>query len=740
MPDSHLKFHSQNGKRRILLVEDEFINREILNFMLQDSYDLLPAETGAAAMALLDAEAENLSLVLLDLNLPDMKGLDILRRIKADAGTAQLPVIVMTADSDAEVECLNLGATDFIPKPYPKQEVVLARLQRTIELYEDRDTIRFTERDQLTGLYNRDYFYHYAVQFDNFHRDVETDAMVLDVNHFHMVNERYGRAYGDEVLRRIGEELRGVVAGTDGIVCRREADTFLIYCPHRTDYEAILAAASVSMGGDSHVRARMGVYSNVDRSLDIERRFDRAKLAADTVKGSFAEAIGIYDNSLHEKEVYNEQLLDSFHTALREKQFQVWYQPKFDVRPAEPELSSAEALVRWRHPELGMISPGVFVPLFEKNGLIRELDSYVWREAAQQIRAWKESLGRSIPVSINISRVDLYDPHLLETLENIASDAELAHGELLLEITESAYTENSEQIISVVSALRDRGFHIEMDDFGTGYSSLNMISTLPIDALKLDMAFIRTAFRARKDTRLLEAVIGLAKSLELPTIAEGVETAEQMFTLKSMGCDIVQGYYFSKPLPAEEFEHFVRDIELAKTDAGEAAARRGADGPKDRYTYDALHDRLTGLYNHSAFDILFQDSDKDHIAVMIATVDHYHEMKEANGRAYGDRIIRRVSDVLKASFRSADDICRLQEDEFVIIMSRMSRSMERLVFEKVEQINSILRQEQDGLPGLSLSVGIAFSDRENPVGDVFEDADTALQRMKQVQQVGCAVY
>ena len=563
MPDSHLKNRSSRRKRTVLVVEDELINREILGFLIQDEFEALFAENGAQAMEIIEAGYATLSLILLDLNLPDMKGQEILRRVKEDVRTALLPVIVMTADSDAEVECLHMGATDFIPKPYPKKDVILARMQRTIELFEDRDTIRSTERDQLTGLYNREFFYRYAEQYDAYHPDVETDAVLVNINHFHIVNERYGRAYGDELLKKIATKLLEVFAD-DGIVCRRETDTFLAYCPHRTEYEELLESIKASVDAGSQMRLRMGVYFNVDRSIEVERRFDRAKLAADTVKDSFTGSVGVYDNSLFEKEAFAERLMEDFHAAIKGKQFTVHYQPKFDVRHAEPVLDSAEALVRWKHPEFGMISPGVFIPLFEKNGLIRELDFFVWQEAAAQIKNWKEMLERSIPVSVNVSRIDLYDPKLVDTIEELVAKYGLSHDELHLEITESAYTENSDQIIAVVNRLRERGFHIEMDDFGTGYSSLNMFSALPIDVLKLDMQFIRTAFRDRKDTRLLEAIIGLAKSMDLPTIAEGVETAEQMFTLKAMGCDIVQGYYFSKPLSADEFEKYIKNVTRCK--------------------------------------------------------------------------------------------------------------------------------------------------------------------------------
>ncbi len=560
MSEGHLDFHDAKGRRRILVIEDEFINREILGFLLSDTYDLAFAETGEQALAILEAQFETLSLVLLDLNLPDMKGMDILRRIKADVRTAMLPVIVMTADQEAEVESLSLGAIDFIPKPYPKREVILARVLRTIELFEGRDIIHWTERDQITGLYNREFFYRYAAQFDSFHPDEATDAIVLDINHFHMLNERHGREFGNEVLRQVGQKLLEVIGEDNGIICRRESDTYLVYCLHREGFEDIIESVSLQMGEGYRVRVRLGVYPEVDKTIDMERRFDRAKQAADKVKNSFTGAVGVYDSSMHEKEVFAEQLLESFHTAIRERQFVVYFQPKFDIRPDKPRLSSAEALVRWIHPTLGFISPGVFIPLFEENGLIRELDSYVWREAARHIRLWKQKLGLSIPVSVNVSRIDLYDPQLLATLQGLVAEFGLNRGEMLLEITESAYTENSEQIISVVNSLRDCGFHIEMDDFGTGYSSLNMITQVPIDALKLDMKFIRTAFADRKDTRLLMAVIGLAKSLGLPTVAEGVETEEQVDALREMGCDIVQGYFFSRPLPADGFETFVSGL------------------------------------------------------------------------------------------------------------------------------------------------------------------------------------
>ncbi len=740
MQNQQLIFHSANEKRQILIVEDEYVNREMLRFMLEESYELLTAETGEKALSEIYANSDTLSLILLDLNLPDMHGLEVLQRVKAAPETSRIPVIVMTAERDAEVESLTLGAIDFIPKPYPLPKVVQTRVLRIIELSEDRDIIRSTERDHLTGLYNREYFYRYASRFDTFHKDLSTDAIVLDINHFHMINDRYGKAYGDEALRLIGAKLKDAVMEDNGIVCRREADTFLIYCPHRNDYQNLLDNSSITLGEEgknkTRIRLRMGVYSDADKTIDIERRFDRAKLAADTVKDSFTNSIGIYDDAMRESEIFAEQLIESFPAAVREKQFLVYFQPKFDIRSEDPSLCSAEALVRWKHPDLGMVSPGTFIPLFEKNGLIQELDEYVWRETARQVRSWKEKLGISVPVSVNVSRIDMYDPNFVDKMDGIVKEHGLEYNELLLEITESAYTENSDQIISKVRQLRSLGFRIEMDDFGSGYSSLNMISSLPIDALKLDMQFIRNAFKERKDTRLLEVVIQLADFLEVPTIAEGVETAEQLLTLKAMGCDIVQGYYFSRPLPAEEFEAFVR--EKKEPDDENQKIRRAQQ--RNRFTYEALHDSLTGLYNHTAFEILFHDSDKDHLAVLLTAIDDFETIKKNEGKENTDRLVRKVAETLRANFRSVDDICRLKEDEFVVIMTRMTSSMQDLVFEKVRQVNALLKNPEEGLVPVSLSVGIAFSDREHPEGDIFEDADTALYRVKDMHHGGYCVF
>ena len=385
------------------------------------------------------------------------------------------------------------------------------------------------------------------------------DALVLDVNHFQMINERFGKVYADGVLKRIGQKILDITESRGGIACRKGADTFLIYCPHLDDYSGLMKkVVSAACGEDKgRIRIRLGAYANADKTTEAEVRFDRAKIAADTIRDNYAVSVALYDNALHETEVFGERLLDEFQNAIDTKQFVVYFQPKFDIRRQKPALCGAEALVRWKHPSLGMISPGVFIPLFEKNGLIRKLDDYVWRETARALKRWKDTIGNIVPVSVNVSRIDIMDPDVVDTLAGIVKEVGLDFGDLHLEITESAYTENADRIVDAVYELRELGFVIEMDDFGSGYSSLSMISTMPIDVLKLDMIFIRNVFKENGNIRMLKVIAELADFLSVPMIAEGVETEEQMLALKAMGCDMVQGYYFARPMPSEDFEKYL---------------------------------------------------------------------------------------------------------------------------------------------------------------------------------------
>ena len=289
--------------------------------------------------------------------------------------------------------------------------------------------------------------------------------------------------------------------------------------------------------------------------------FDKKQLILARVKRTILSG---HMNEVRERRSYHKDplsmdLLKDFDAGLRNDEFEVWYQPKYNIAGEAPVLSSAEALVRWRHPKYGLLYPDTFIPLLEEKGRIYDLDTYVWAKAALQIRKWKDELKISVPISVNVSRQDLKEDLALNYLETLVREFEIGHDELLLEITESIFEEDADLIRRRIRILRDLGFLIEMDDFGTGYSSLSMAEDLPIDVLKIDMSFVKDAFEKKKDTGMIEIILRLANYLKVLTVAEGIEDHDQLMTLKEMGCDIVQGYYFSKPVMADGFKKFLEE-------------------------------------------------------------------------------------------------------------------------------------------------------------------------------------
>ena len=552
---------SSGAKRKVLVVEDEWINREILGNMLSEEYDVAFAENGQKALDILREDADSFSLILLDLMMPVMTGEEVLKECRSDSRLSRIPVIVMTQEEDAEVPSIRAGADDFIKKPYNMPEVVLARCERIIDLYEKKRLIDSAENDPLTGLYSGEFFFEYIRQMERYN-DAPMDAIVMDIEHFHLINEIYGRSEGDRILKKVGSMIRTELGKSYGIACRSAADTFYIYHACTSDYcslaDRILSEIAAVSFKCAKIRLRIGINKSVDRNDPPEQWFDHAKLACDGLRGDYTKQIAYYDSAIHDRQLYHERLIRDIDSAINNRDFTVYFQPKYGITGERPVLRSAEALIRWKHPELGMISPGDFIPLFESNGLVQKLDRFVWEEAASKIKEWKKKYGYALPVSVNVSRIDIFDPELENRLLGLLDKHGLSTSELLLEITESAYSDSADRLIEVVNNLRDKGFKIEMDDFGSGYSSLNMLTTIPIDVLKMDMKFVSNMLKDEKSLKLCELVMDISRFLGVPVVAEGVEEKAQLDKLKSMGCEIIQGYYFSKPLPADQFEELVR--------------------------------------------------------------------------------------------------------------------------------------------------------------------------------------
>ena len=563
-----ISFKNIQRPQLILVVDDQEINRDAIGVILEDSYEVLYAENGRDALEQIEKNINNLCLVLLDLIMPEMDGYEVLKVMREDEQMKHIPVIVTTSEKNAELEALKLGAADFITKPFDNHEVIRARVDRIIELNERRKLINSAEYDPLTMLYHRSFFFEYVNSLYQYHKELEMDAVVMNIEQFHSVNAVNGRSFGDAVLKLIGDEVRAFLATTEGIAARYNADRFDIYCKHHDDYAPLLKKiqdAVNTLSPNVNIHLRMGVMPYKE-GMDPVLMFDCAFAACNMVRGNYQSPLMVYDENMRKKELLNQRLLNDLNAAVEERQLMVFYQPKYNIQCDPPRLSSAEALVRWKHPELGMVSPGDFIPLFESNGLISVVDSYVWKEAARQIAEWEKKYGKTIPVSVNVSRADVVDKTVADRIKNLVNENGLDYKDFKLEVTESAYTDNAMQMLNLIEHMRSTGFEIEMDDFGSGYSSLNMLSAMPIDILKMDMKFVRNIEESDTDLKLVMLILDIAKYLNLKVVAEGVETEGQLKLLRDAGCDLVQGFYFSRPVPPEEFEKLIeKELEIERS-------------------------------------------------------------------------------------------------------------------------------------------------------------------------------
>lgn len=554
-------------QRKILIVEDSQINRMILREILSEEYEVLEAENGEEALEVLKEYGQSISLIVLDIIMPVMDGYTFLSIIKSKEEYATIPVIVTTqsgGESD-EVNALAHGATDFAAKPY-KPQVILHRVASIIHLRETAAIINQVQYDHLTGLYTKEFFYQKANEILAGNPDKHYNIVSSDVENFKLINDVLGMTTGDRLLKCIADTYLARM-GNRGICGRFNADRFVCLIEWDGDYtDDMFVETGEQIKETSRIKnisLKWGIYDIHNRSISIEQMCDRALLAARSIKGQYGKHFARYDDELRSKMLKEQAITDDMETALREEQFEVYLQPKYELD--NDSLAGAEALVRWNHPELGFQSPGEFIPLFERNGFITQLDQYVWDKACAIMRQWEDRGMPPLSVSVNVSRADIYNADLDEVLLQILQKYQLKPSRLHLEITESAYTENPKQIIEMVGKLRKQGFVIEMDDFGSGYSSLNMLNEMPIDILKLDMKFIQSETAKPMKQGTLQFIIDLAKWMKLKVVAEGVETKEQLECLRGIGCDYVQGYYFAKPMPREEFEALLKEHQEKKT-------------------------------------------------------------------------------------------------------------------------------------------------------------------------------
>ena len=549
------------AKRTILIVEDNEINRMMLSELLSSEYMVLEAENGQQALDVLERKKDEISVILLDITMPVMDGYTFLSIAKEDPSLASIPVIVTTqSDSEAdEVAALSHGATDYVAKPY-KPQIILHRVASIIHLRETAAMINQFQYDRLTGLYSKEFFYQRVRETLRQNSGQNYYLICSDIVNFKLINDVFGVAAGDRLLCGIADMYRRYV-GEGGICGHLDADRFaclLEFDDVFTEQMFISANEEINrLQNAKNVAVKWGIYSVGNQNVTVEQMCDRALLAARSIKEQYGVYYAAYDDKLRDELLRQQAIIDSMETALKEGQFLVYLQPKYRIW--DETLAGAEALVRWKHPEWGFQSPAEFIPLFEKNGFITKLDQFVWDKTCFYLRKWDEEGYPPIPVSVNVSRADIYHADIADIMMRTVTKYGLTPSRLHLEITESAYTEDPGQIIETVRHLRALGVVIEMDDFGSGYSSLNKLNQMPIDILKLDMQFVQSETAKPMDQGILQLIMELARRMHLSVVAEGVETKTQLDRLSETGCEYVQGYYFARPMPEGEFETLMRD-------------------------------------------------------------------------------------------------------------------------------------------------------------------------------------
>ena len=421
-----------------------------------------------------------------------------------------------------------------------------------------RVSIEAPRIDAATGLLGKEAFFDEAAAYLRHSGARDVSIVCFDVDHFKLFNDLHGLDCGDELLRYLGRAL-ALRFSPDGAqpLARLAADTFALCAtgirPERVERILVDISSECPNGIDAIVRA--GVYRIEDPASPVSIMCDRAVIALRTVKGSYFDRVALYDPGMREALVLEREVVAGIESALREDRIELFLQPKCNIRTGK--IVGAEALARWRHPERGIVAPGEFIPLIERNGLVCSLDLRVWEKTAAWIRGLIDEGVQPVPVSVNVSRADIYLVDVAAELHALVERYGIEPSLIEVEITESAYSEPPDRIVAAFDELAERGFTVLMDDFGSGYSSLNMLKDINVDVLKIDMRFLDRDDRRSKD--IMESVIRMARWLDLPVIAEGVETREQVNFLLDVGCSYAQGYYYARPMEAAAFEALLTD-------------------------------------------------------------------------------------------------------------------------------------------------------------------------------------
>ncbi len=538
------------GKRKVLVVEDVELNREILANILSDDYEVITAENGKIGLELLEEHYRDLSIVLLDMYMPVCDGFEFLRRSREDALLASVPVMVTTGSAGAqdEVRCLELGASDFITKPY-NARVVLSRIKSIIKLRESDITLASIEYDDSTGLYTGPAFKHYAEKLLKASGSDPVALVVTEIENLSQIEATSGIRYAEEIVRFYAEEFKKLAPGS---IAYRKDNQFYFMLKHEGSdpSQCIAAAREIEKKSQySGLNIKYGFYYNVDKTVSVTELCDRVRLTVSSIRGTFITNYAVYNNEIAKQQEEKYHIESGFDAAVANEEFVIYLQPKYDV--ISGRIESAEALVRWKKPDGSMVSPGAFIPVYEEDGLIVRLDEYVFRKVCSMQKA---RIAAGLPVtriSINLSRMTLINENVSAKYSAIVKEYGIPFDAISIELTESFAMENT-KVAKLAEGLVDSGFRLDMDDFGSGYSSMSGLVSLPFSVIKLDKS-LTDRIGDRRGEIIIEYAIVIAHKLNMTVVAEGVEEEAQADFLKTVNCDAIQGFYYSRPLPAEDF-------------------------------------------------------------------------------------------------------------------------------------------------------------------------------------------
>lgn len=550
--------------KTVLVVEDDMLSRRILVDNLSEDYHVLEAWNGQEALDILHHSIGQIDGIILDLVMPVMNGYDFLKIVQSDENYKNIPIIISTAHNEAvnEIQTLQLGVWDFVTKPF-HMGILKQRLRNAVihsQLTAFNQLQYLAEFDQVTEIYNKGKFFEMTRDLLLAYPDEDFVFIRMDIENFKLVNAYFGSSEGDRLLRRIGEVCREYAKEHSKMTYGYMRADIFVFCVPFTSREELNHKMEASnqvfdrICENFKIIPKFGLYVIKDKSMNMDEIYDRAIVAARSAKRNYICTYAYYEEKMladleRESEIAREML-----PALEEGQFVVYYQPKYETKTNYP--NGAEALIRWKHPQKGMISPAEFIPVFEKNGFITRLDYFVWEEVCKFLHDWKKLGIPLAPVSVNVSRMNLYNPKLVSHLKNLVDRYEVPVEMLNLEITETVYTENPIVMHQTIADLRDLGFVVMMDDFGSGYSSLNMLKDMSMDVLKVDMKFLPDKMTARAE-RILASIVRMAKWLDMQVVVEGVEKTEQVSFLQQVGADYIQGYFYARPMPAEEYREMM---------------------------------------------------------------------------------------------------------------------------------------------------------------------------------------